>query len=158
LTYGEIYYFTARNILKNINFSSEDLLIDLGSGRGKMVFFASIYYGARAIGLDIMPTFVKKSSLVASKLKLKKVEFLEQDFRNYDFSKSTVIYLAGTCLSDESISLLLKSLKSAPVGAKIISLSYPLRSDFLNVISKNKMSFSWGSSMVYVHEKLSIEK
>jgi hypothetical protein len=37
----------------------------------------------------------------------------------------------------------LKSLRSAPEGAKIITLSYPLKADYLKVISKEIKYFSW---------------
>ncbi|MEQ8224612.1 MAG: class I SAM-dependent methyltransferase [Candidatus Eremiobacterota bacterium] len=154
LTYGETYYFTARDILKKVNFTSDDLFIDVGSGRGKMVFFVSMYFHAKATGIDILPTFINRSNYLADRLKLKDTHFILSDGRNFDFSSGTVIYLAGTCFSDSSVSLLLKSLRSAPEGAKIITLSYPLKADYLKVISKEIKYFSWGKNTVFIHEKI----
>jgi len=154
LTYGETYYFTARDILKKVNFTSDDMFIDVGSGRGKMVFFVSMYFHARATGIDILPTFINRSNYLSEKLKLEHTHFILSDGRTFDFSSGTVIYLAGTCFSDSSVSLLLKSLRAAPEGAKIITLSYPLKADYLKLISKEIKYFSWGKSTVFIHEKI----
>lgn len=154
LIYGETYYFTARDILKKVNFKSDDVLIDLGSGRGKMVFFTSIYFRAHAIGIDILPTFINRSNYLSEKLKLEDTKFILSDGRTFDFSSGTVIYLAGTCFSDSSVSLLLKSLETAPEGSRIITLSYPLKAEYLKLISKETKYFSWGKSTVFFHEKI----
>jgi hypothetical protein len=154
LTYGETYYFTVRDILKKVNFKSDDVLIDVGSGRGKIVFFTSIYFRAHAAGIDILPTFINRSKYLSERLKLGHAKFILSDGRNFDFSSGTVIYLAGTCFSDSSVSLLLKSLETAPEGARIITLSYPLKADYLKLISKEKKYFSWGTSTVFFHEKI----
>jgi len=154
LTYGEIYYFTARSILRKIDFTSEDVLVDIGSGRGKMVFFASAYFKAGAIGIEILPTFVSKSRQIANILNLPDAQFIQGNFLDFDFSDVTVVYFAGTCISEESLKKLMKALRKAPKGTKIINLSYPLEEDFLQLMAREEMFFSWGTTLVYFYKKI----
>ena len=154
LTYGEIYYYTARDILSKIEITSDDILVDIGSGRGKMVFFASMYFKCRAFGVELLPTFVKKSSAIGKLLKLNNIFFIQGNFLDFDFSEVSVIYFAGTCISDDKFELLLEAIKKAPSGAKFINLSYPVETDFLKLMGREKMYFSWGSTLVYFYERI----
>ncbi len=68
-----------------------DLVIDLGSGDGRTVITA-VKRGARAIGVEYNPDMVALSYRNAEKEGVKnKVEFVNGDLFEYDFSKATVL-------------------------------------------------------------------
>lgn len=86
----------ARHILDMIKLSSltkNDVLIDLGSGLGHVPMLASILTGARAIGIEIDPAYVRCARECARSLNLNRVEFMHADARHADLSAGTVFHL-----------------------------------------------------------------
>lgn len=72
--------------------SADDVLVDLGSGLGHVPLLVSICTGARAIGVELEPSFVASAERCAQKLNLKRVSFVQQDAREADLSDGTVFY------------------------------------------------------------------
>ena len=69
-----------------------DYVIDLGSGDGRIVIVAAKKFGARGLGVEIVPELVKKSRENARKAGVaKRAEFLEQDLFKTDLSRATVV-------------------------------------------------------------------
>ena len=86
----------ARHILEMIRASGlgeDDVLIDLGSGLGHVAMLASILTGARAIGIEVDPAFVRCARECAAGLGLERVTFAEADARDADLSAGTVFHL-----------------------------------------------------------------
>lgn len=73
--------------------STQDVLVDLGSGLGHVPLLVSACTGARTIGIELDPSFVACARQCAQELNLSKVSFLEQDAQDTDFSNGTVFYL-----------------------------------------------------------------
>jgi hypothetical protein len=73
--------------------SESDVLVDLGSGLGHVPMVVSICTGARAIGVEVEPSYVACSRQCAERLNLSRVSFLEADARVADFSIGMVFYL-----------------------------------------------------------------
>ena len=81
-------------MLKIANVGSKDYLIDLGSGDGRIVIVAAKRFGARGLGVEIVPNLVKESRENAQKAGVAdKAEFREQDLFETDLSKATVVTL-----------------------------------------------------------------
>ena len=72
--------------------STDDVFVDLGSGLGHVPLLVSICTGARAIGVELEPSFVASAERCAQKLNLKGVTFVQQDARDADLSGGTVFY------------------------------------------------------------------
>ena len=71
---------------------ADDLVIDLGSGDGRIVIAAAQKYGARAVGIELDGALVQKSRAAARAAQVAdKVSFLEGDVLVADISKATVI-------------------------------------------------------------------
>jgi len=71
-----------------------DYVIDLGSGDGRIVITAAKQFGARGLGVEIVPELVKKSRESATAAGVDpRVEFREEDLFKTDLSKATVITL-----------------------------------------------------------------
>src|SRR5260221_14083656 len=71
-----------------------DYVIDLGSGDGRIVILAAKQFGARGLGVEIVPDLVKQSRENARRAGVeKRVEFREEDLFRTDLSKATVVTL-----------------------------------------------------------------
>jgi hypothetical protein len=81
------------DLFEKIALTSDDVLIDIGSGLGHVPILASIWTGARAIGVELEPAYVACARRVAESLRLKSVTFLRQDACATDFSIGNVFYL-----------------------------------------------------------------
>ena len=95
-----------RHIVRFVELSAltaEDVLFDVGSGLGHVSMLASILAGARCVGVELDADSVASARECASSLGLSRVNFLEGDAREADFSAGTVFYLytpfSGTILA-----------------------------------------------------------
>lgn len=69
-----------------------DFVIDLGSGDGRIVIVAARHYGARGLGVEIVPDLVAQSRDNARRAGVaERVEFRVQDLFETDLSAATVI-------------------------------------------------------------------
>jgi hypothetical protein len=97
----------ARHVLDLVaaaKLSSEDVLVDLGSGLGHVPLLVSILTESRAVGIELEPAYVVCSQESARTLKLSRAAFTAGDARGADLSTGTVFYLfspfKGSTLSD----------------------------------------------------------
>jgi SAM-dependent methyltransferase len=71
-----------------------DYVIDLGSGDGRIVIVAAKRFGARGLGVEIVPELVKKSRESAQHAGVAdRAEFKEQDLFKTDLSPASVVTL-----------------------------------------------------------------
>jgi SAM-dependent methyltransferase len=69
-----------------------DHVIDLGSGDGRIVITAARRFGARGLGVEIVPELVKRSRELARAAGVQeKVEFREQDLFATDLGRASVV-------------------------------------------------------------------
>jgi SAM-dependent methyltransferase len=96
-----------------------DYVIDLGSGDGRIVIVAAQRFGARGLGVEIVPELVKKSRESANNAGVaKRAEFLEQDLFKTDLSPATVVTLY--LLPDVNLQLRPSILALRP-GTRVVS-------------------------------------
>jgi len=70
----------------------EDYVLDLGSGDGRIVLTAAKRFGARGMGVEIVPELVEKSRAAARAMNLEqRAHFREQDLFKTDLSTASVI-------------------------------------------------------------------
>ena len=90
-------------MLKIADVRSEDVVIDLGSGDGRIPIAAAKDYGARGIGVELDGVLVEKSNRNAQAAKVAdKVTFVQGDALVADISRATVVtvYLLPRLLRD----------------------------------------------------------
>ena len=81
-----------REMLKLADVKAGDFVIDLGSGDGRIVIVAAKQFGARGLGVEIVPELVEKSRDNARRAGVAdRVEFRVQDLFATDLSRATVI-------------------------------------------------------------------
>jgi tRNA A58 N-methylase Trm61 len=97
----------------------KDLVVDLGSGDGRVVITAGKKYGCKAIGYEIDPTLVKLSREAVQKEQLQeRVRIEHEDIFTLDLSQTDVVavYLPANLLQR-----LLPQLQKLKPGARIVS-------------------------------------
>jgi hypothetical protein len=82
---------------------ADDVVIDLGSGLGKVVILARLLTGATARGIEIQPALVHRANVAAARLGVD-VHFAQGDVRDADLDDGTVFFLylpfTGPVLAD----------------------------------------------------------
>ena len=97
----------------------EDYLIDLGSGDGRIVITAAKRFGARGLGVEIVPDLVAKSRAAASAAGVsQRAIFREQDLFQTDLAPASVITMY--LLPEVNLQLRPKLLHLRP-GTRIVS-------------------------------------
>ena len=99
---------------------ANDVVVDLGSGDGRLVVTAAKKFGAHGIGIDIDPARIAEGNANAAKAGVTHlVEFREQDALEADLSKATVVTLY--LLSSSNVKLRPRLLSQLKPGARIVS-------------------------------------
>ena len=106
-------------MLRLADVKASDYVIDLGSGDGRIVIVAAKRFGARGLGVEIVPSLVEKSRDNARRAGVAdRAEFREQDLFATDLSKATVITMY--LLPEVNLQLRPKLLALKP-GTRIVS-------------------------------------
>lgn len=72
--------------------TEDDIVYDLGSGDGRILFTAAERFGARAVGIEINQSLVEMSRERIAELKLgNQVEIVQNDLLEADLSQATVV-------------------------------------------------------------------
>ena len=98
----------------------------------------------------LIPLFAKIAYFYKKLFNRRNLTFVNQNMFDMDFSKFTIIYLFGTCLTNDQINLLVRKF---PKKAKIITVSYPLADyDKTFAIEKSfNVVFDWGATKAYLN-------
>lgn len=155
-TYGETPITTLEYIATECGLTSHDRILDLGCGTGRTSLWLRLFVGCEVVGVEQVPTFVRKANRVTKRLGIHGLQFRLQDMRLSDYSSATAVYLYGTCLDDAVIAQLVRRFSVLPAGARIITVSYPL-TDYTDdpafkVVKQFPAQFTWGEADVYLHE------
>lgn len=156
-TYGETPLTTLELIARNCKITSQNVVFELGCGRGRTCFWLNQLIGCTVVGIDYTPIFIEKAQKIKELFQVQKVYFRLEDFLQTNLNGVEVIYLYGTCLSTEKIHLLIDRFSQLPRGTKIITISYALTefqpSAPFKVIKQFPASFTWGQADVYLQVK-----
>lgn len=153
-SFGETPLKTFSQIVERAKLSDQDVVFELGCGRGRTCFWLSICKGIKAHGIDFVPEFISMANEVKDDFGVKNIEFRCEDFFKSDLSMATVIYLHGSCMSIEEVAALENLLEECPGCKKVISVSFPLEGSDWTVIDSFQARMSWGLAEVYVQERI----
>jgi precorrin-6B methylase 2 len=100
-----------------------DVLIDLGSGDGRIVIAAAKKYGIRAIGIEIDPELVRESEKNAQEVGVAdKVRFIKGDLFGQDLRQASIVTLFLT--PGVNLRLRPKLLKELKPGTRVVSRTF----------------------------------
>lgn len=139
-------------MLRIAGVSRQDVVVDLGSGDGRIVITAAQKYGARGRGYDIDPQLVERSTAAARKLGLEqRVSFHGQDVLKADIGEATVVTLY--LLPEMMHQLRAKLLRELKPGTRIVSHDFdfgdwkPDRTVNLELKEKYDITGTWTSTI-----------
>ena len=98
---------------------STDVLVDLGSGDGRIPIAAAKKFGTRAIGIEIDPELIRQSQELARQQGVSdKVTFIQADLFEYDLRQATIV----TMFLTPGVNLRLRSklLRELKPGSRIV--------------------------------------
>ena len=105
-------------LIERAGLTERDVLVDLGSGLGRVPLLASICTGARAVGIELEAAYVEGARRSARALGLTDVTFIQQDARAADLSGGTVFYLY-TPFTGSILRAVLDALRGEAAGREI---------------------------------------
>jgi SAM-dependent methyltransferase len=156
--YGETFFTTLDTIAKAVNLTENDVIYDLGCGRGRGVFWFNAMYKCRAIGVEIYPVFVTEARKIKKKLGIDGVDFIYANLMDIDYDDATVIYFYGTAFKDKAIASVVDRFKSLKPGTRVVSVSYALTaytdSPVFELEQKIRGKFLWGEADIFIQRRL----
>ena len=127
--------------------TSNDFVIDLGSGDGRMVI-AAAKRGARALGVEFNPKMVELSRQLAKEAGVAdRATFVEGDMYTADISKATVLALF---LLPENLRKLEPKFRALPAGTRIVVNTFGIpewKPDVTEELTED--CTSWCTAMLY---------
>jgi ubiquinone/menaquinone biosynthesis C-methylase UbiE len=103
-----------------------DMVYDLGSGDGRIVITAAQKYGARAVGIEILPDLCQKATERIKALGLDdRVKMVEGSALRIDLSPADVVTMFFLTSSNERLKPHLE--RSLKPGARVVSNEFPVK-------------------------------
>lgn len=158
--YGEILPISVTKLIKNINFTDEDIFFDLGSGRGKLltqIFLESPVQ--KAIGIELHNKWHQQALLNRQMLQDRQpesflqrhLEFIQADFQTADLSEATVALIASPCFTLSQLRCLGEKLDIVPALHTILTLKPLLNLTRFHFQKTIRLEGSWDTSLCYVY-------
>jgi SAM-dependent methyltransferase len=113
----------ARRMLELAEVDSDDVVYDLGSGDGRLLWLAAQEFGARAVGVEIDPLrYAWTKVMIRFKGLSGQVEIIRADFFKVDLSAASVV--TAYLLRDTNRKLMGKLEREIRPGARVVSRKY----------------------------------
>lgn len=157
--YGEINYLSFYTLLEKAQLLEGDCFYDLGSGAGKAVLTAGLFFNlSKSCGIELLPPLHNQANNTLKKAKdwLKQkssIQFINANFLNYDFFDADVLYVAATCLSDTTWEKLIEKMTQLKPGCRIIVATRTIQHKKFDILYRGIELMSWGLCPVTIYEK-----
>lgn len=167
--YGEIDFLSFYTILERTSPSTKDVFYDLGSGSGKAVLSAILFFNVnKSIGIELLPPLYEQSNTQLEKAiqqfqqhdddekeylpQMERVQFFNDSFLYYDFGDADIIYVAATCLSDPTWNELISRMAGLKPGSRIIVTTRMINHEQFESIYQGVELMSWGLCPVRIYK------
>lgn len=157
--FGEIPYKAAGEIARTAEIGENDVIFDLGCGRGKFLFFTSLYTKARCcMGYDLLPFYVETAAAIVKKLKVPGIHFYEKDLCDVDLLTANVVFVHGTTFSRKTHEVIWDNIFRMKTGSRFISVSIGYDHPRLELFAKKELLLSWSRSPVFFYRVIEGEE
>lgn len=160
-TYGEILYPAMDKLLSAVEFSSQDIFIDLGSGLGKIVIQVFLRTEVKAaIGIEIMPRLHHQALTAAARVRedlptfyeqARKLEFILGDFLNTSLDEASIILLGSPCFSPRMLARIANMINEKKQIRLVLSLRPLIHLQRLKFIKAMRIEGSWDTTLCYIY-------
>lgn len=166
--YGEVDFLSFYTILERVSPSEQDVFYDLGSGSGKAVLSTMLFFNVqKSIGIELLPPLYNQANKLLSKAiqrlehhdiengslpKMQHIQFINDSFLHYDFSDADIIYIAATCLNDDTWDKLILKMTFLKPGSRIIVATRIISHQQFELIYQGIELMSWGLCPVKIYK------
>lgn len=168
--YGEIDFLSFHNILEKAEPKFQEIFYDLGSGAGKAVFSAALFFDlSKSCGIELLPPLhlkarnkLRKATLFFQNFKsdfeerylkqIDTIQFINESFLTYDFYDANIIYVAATCLSAPTWENLINKMAGLKPGTRIIVATKNINHKSFEIIYQGVELMSWGLCPVNIYK------
>ena len=75
------------------------------------------------------------------------------DAADWDWRDSNIVFVNSTCFSQALFQVVERIALGLKQGARVVTLTYQLRSPCFKVVARGDLLMSWGSATVFYHVK-----
>ena len=158
--YGEIAPASVAALLSFVAPVAGDVLVDLGSGAGKVVLTAALLYPelAEARGVEMMEGYLRDARAATKLLRGAMrpcVQFIREDFLEgfeSTWHDATIVFACSTCFDERTMEGIACYAAKLRAGARIITLDKIL--DGLHLVSVSQVHGSWGAAVARIYISL----
>ncbi|WP_392538560.1 hypothetical protein [Legionella sp. 227] len=155
-------------ILERATPSNQDIFYDLGSGSGKAVLSAILFFNVKkSIGIELLPPLYEQSNTLLKKVtqrfqqhddekeylpQTERIQFINDSFLHYNFGDANIIYVAATCLTDATWNELISKMARLKPGSRIIVTTRTIHHEQFEPIYQGIELMSWGLCPVRIYK------
>ena len=166
--YGEIDFFSFYTILERTSPSTKDVFYDLGSGSGKAVLSAILFFNVhKSIGIELLAPLYEQSNIQLEKAiqrfqqhdvekeyltQMERIQFINGSFLDCDFGDADIIYVAATCLTDATWDQLISKMSGLKPGSRIIVTTRLIHHEQFESIYQGVELMSWGLCPIRIYK------
>jgi hypothetical protein len=110
-------------LIERASLKKEDVFYDVGSGLGQVSMLVNLLSGVRAKGVEFEPAYCDYARRCAKELSLSRVEFINADAREVDYSDGTIFFMY-TPFEGKLLQEVLEKLKGESLKRKIRVCTY----------------------------------
>lgn len=170
--YGEINFLSFFHILEKVAPKSGEVFYDLGCGAGKAVFASALFFDlSKACGIELLPGLcavatanIKKANQLlksfdkshakASLKQISRIQFINENFLDYQFTDADIVFINATCMKTTTWSSIVLALTKLKSGSRVIVTTKQIEDKQFAMIAQNKELMSWGISKVTIYRKI----
>ncbi|CAD8090348.1 unnamed protein product [Paramecium sonneborni] len=178
LSYGEIEFTSLSMVFQQVQPNKGGVFYDLGSGIGKSVIAASLMHQFDICkGIEYLHSLheqacklkqevEKQKSLIEQEMEQigvydyqqPKIEFIQGDFRELDWSDGTFLFASTTCFDPDLMKQLSKKAADLKEGSYFITVTKTLEPQIgWDLIKSIKVQLSWGLATIHIQQKKMIQ-
>lgn len=160
-TYGELLYPSLIKLLKTLDYTDEDVFLDLGSGMGKLVLAVFLRTSfKKVIGIEGSDThhqqavniFNKVKSILPDIFTKGTLELIQGNFLDFDFNQASIIYTCSTCFTQELLWMIGEKINQSLNVRQVMSLKPIANLKRLKLKRLTPIECSWDSAICYHYE------
>ena len=123
--YSPTFYGWIQKMVQYLKMAPDDVFVDLGCGKGRVVFFVATHKLKKVVGVELDNRLLRaaQENLRGLKARVTPVELVQADAARYDLREATIIYMY-TPFGQKTLEMVLgnlkRSLDEAPRQVRIV--------------------------------------
>lgn len=154
LTQGDMSVFSVKKIVASLPRKKFDACIDLGSGNGLLLFTLNQFLNLPVKGIEISSKYYEISKRLFAVFNMNSDKISLGDMSDYRLNGRSLVFVAATCLIEETFQIVSKRCENLEKNAVVVSLSMPVQSHYFKLLSKQELPMTWGNCTVFIQERL----